>query len=88
MLSAVDFYGKIVTVNIEIHNVASDILLAVDGEGETLQKKIPKLSFLFRHAVSKVLGVGNELLVVIERHICYSPGMKLRFDGTEQHFIG
>ena len=41
VLASVYFYNQVVTVNIKINDVVSDILLAIYIDGKTFQKKMP-----------------------------------------------
>ena len=86
MLPAVDFYSKIVTVNIEINDVVPDVLLPVYGEWQTLQEKVPKLSFLIGHVVAEIFCEGDKLFVMVKWHILGF--VRMCDDGTECHAIG
>lgn len=70
MLPAVDFYSKIVTVNIKINDVVPDVLLPVYGEWQTFQEKVPKLSFRIGHVVAKIFCEGDKLFVMVKWHRC------------------
>ena len=63
MLPAVDFYSKIVTVNIKINDVVPDVLLPVHGEWQTFQEKVPKLSFRIGHVVAEIFCKGTSCLL-------------------------
>ena len=55
-------------MNIEINDVVPDVLLTVYGEWQTLQEKVPKLSFCVGHVVAEIFGEGDELFIVVEWH--------------------
>lgn len=56
------------TCNIEINDEISDILLPVDGHGQSFKKIVPKVLFLGSHSFSQRLRRSNKLFVVIVDH--------------------
>ena len=56
VLSAINFNHNTVTVDIEIHNVVADILLAVDSNGKFFQKIVPQMLLFSGHIFAKLLG--------------------------------
>ena len=69
VLSSVDLYCKHVAVDIEVNDIVPNVFLSVYGERETVQEKIPKLSFCIGHVVAEIFGEGDELFVMIKWHI-------------------
>ena len=65
MPTSVEFNDYSRTRDIEIDDKITDVLLSVNGNGQSLQKIIPKVFFFIGHSFSKRLCRTDELFIVV-----------------------
>ena len=68
MTASVELNDYPCACNIEINDEIADILLPVDGHGQSFEKIIPKMFFFGCHSLAECLCCADELFVVVINH--------------------